>query len=285
MSPAEPQSTSARVVISEDLKSFEGILRIRTERSADDMVEFMSVDEKEIRDATASVTQTLKRFAKAIVDSMEDPSSVNNFLRELDLKLIAKDHDWREIFAGIAEKGDGYEPHKRVLIVKYLQYLSTRKRLLAHVLACRSALDDTGEHARYTPDSATGRGVREPEDLLDTASLSFAVPEEFERLQTGETVQLDLPQSGTVDLMLAKHTFRLSASDGLKLVSPDGTEQTLQAGRTMVGRHPECDVVTDRNFRDVSRVHVILEWNQEPRVRVTDLSTLGTFIPTRAISK
>lgn len=285
MTSTETHSSGAGFVISEDLKSFEAILRSRTERSADDMVEFMSVDEKEIRHAAASVTQTLKRFAKAIVDSMEDPSSVNDFLRELDIKLIAKDHDWREIFAGIAEKGDGYEPHKRVLIVKYLQYLSTRKRLLAHVLARRMSLDDTGEHARYRQDAAMERRVREADDMLETATLGFTVPDEFERLQTGESIQLDVPENSTVDLMLAKHVYRLSASGGLKLISPDGNEQPLKEGRTMIGRHPECDVVTDRNFRDVSRVHVIVEWNQEPRVRVTDLSTLGTFIPTDAISQ
>lgn len=249
------------------------------------MAEFMSVDVKEVRHSAASVTRILKRFAKAIVDSMDDPSSVNDFLRELDLKLIEKDHDWREIFAEVAGKGEDYEPHKRVLIVKYLQYLSTRKRLLAHVLAHRTALEDTDEQANHAQEPGMGQSSGKPEGILDTASLNLQVPEKFERLQMGESVQLDLPRGRTIDLMLGKRVYRLSGSDEPQLIAPDGTAHPLNEGRIMIGRHPECDIVTDRNFHDISRVHVIIEWNREPWVKITDLSTLGTFVPSSAISE
>lgn len=261
------------------------------------MGELMSIDVKEVRHTAASVTRILKRFAKAIVDSMDDPSNVNDFLRELDLKLIEKDHDWREIFAEVAGKGEDYEPHKRVLIVKYLQYLSTRKRLLAHVLAHRTALEDTDEQPNHTQEPGhaqepshaqepgMGQSSGKPEGILNAASLSVQVPEKFERLQMGESVQLDLPHGRTIDLMLARRVYQLSGSDEPKLIAPDGAAHPLNEGRNMIGRHPECDIVTDRNFHDVSRVHVIIEWNREPWVKVTDLSTLGTFVPSSAISE
>jgi hypothetical protein len=272
-------------VISEDLQSFEAALRRRSDRADEAMAEVLSIDVKEVRHAAASVTRILQRLAGAIVDATDDPSSVNDFLRELDLKLISRDHDWRGIFAEIAGKGEDYEPHKRVLIVKYLQYLSTRKRLLAHVLAHRTALEDTDEQANHAQEADMGRRSGKPEGALDAASLRVQAPEYFERLQMGESVQLDLPRGRTIDLLLARHVYRLSGSDESQLIAPDGTAHPLNEGRTMIGRHPECDIVTDRNFHDISRVHVIIEWNREPRVKVTDLSTLGTFVPGNAISE
>ena len=47
----------------------------------------------------------------------------------------------------------------------------------------------------------------------------------------------------------------------------------------MLGRHPESDVVIDRDFNDVSRAHAILEWHEGATVSNTDLSTRGTFVP------
>lgn len=283
LTPTEPNATAAGFVINKDLKAFEAVLRIRSDRPADSVVELMSVDAKEVRHAASSVTQTLKRFARAIVDSMDNPASINDFLRELDLKLIAKDHDWREIFAAISDKDTSYEPHKRVLVIKYLQYLSTRKRLLAHVLSRRSSLEDTGNHSRFSPGSHTSVD-QDMGGMLETADLGVLIPKNYERLQMGESVQLDLPEGSSFEIMLAKHVYRLSGSDTPQLTAPDGTAYALNEGRSMVGRHPECDIVSDRNYRDVSRVHIIIEWTGEPWIKVTDLSTLGTFVPTKMIS-
>lgn len=283
MTPTESHTPGQGFIVSPDLKAFEAVLRSRSDRPAESVVELMSVDPKEVRHAAASVTQTLKRFAGAIVKSMDNPAIVNNFLRELDLKLISKDHDWREIFAAISDKDTSFEPHKRVLIIKYLQYLSTRKRLLAHVLSRRTSLDDTGDHSKFSSGSHTDVDP-EVSSMLETADLGVLIPKNYERLQMGESVQLDLPEGTTFEIMLAKHVYRLSGGATPKLISPEGTEHALKEGRNMVGRHPECDVVSDRNYRDVSRVHIIVEWTGEPWVKVTDLSTLGTFVPTKMIS-
>lgn len=46
----------------------------------------------------------------------------------------------------------------------------------------------------------------------------------------------------------------------------------------MVGRHPESDVPIDQNFSDVSRAHLVVEWEGSERITVIDLSSRGSFI-------
>jgi len=280
LTPADLTPIGPGLQISEDPNVFEASLRKRSDRSAKTMAKLMSTNREDVRSAAETVTQILKRFAKAIANSMENSSSVNNFLQALDVKLISRDHDWREVFTEIKSRGTGYEPHKQVLIIKYLQYLSARKRLLDTVLSRRAALEDTDGLVNVELTSNSGDGVGEMARTNEAASFGVPLRPGYERLQIGESVQLALPHESSLDLILAKHEFQLMGADPPRLVAPDGSAHDLKEGRSTVGRHPECDIVVDANFHDVSRVHLIIEWSREPLVKITDLSSLGTFVPT-----
>ena len=61
------------------------------------------------------------------------------------------------------------------------------------------------------------------------------------------------------------------------LFDDENGEYSLQPGRNVLGRHPDSGVMVDAAYRDVSRMHAILEICVDGTVCITDLSSHGTF--------
>jgi len=227
-----------------------------------------------------TVTRILRRFAEAVVDSMERAEAADAFLRELDLRAISRDHDWRAVFASLRSSGEGDVARKRDALVKYLQYLSHRKRLLEYVAAGCADLEETDQHStitalalRFEPNAPPGSGER------------AAAPEGYLRLPLAESVELELDTRHPIPLMLAAREFRLEAGPPPALIDPRGERRVLARGRNMAGRHPESEVRVDRDFSDVSRAHVVMDWDGGRVLRLIDLSSRGTFVHESAIGE
>lgn len=257
------------------LDKFETRLSERTKVPPSKLSEFMGWPEERLKGESKIVSKILKRFAEAVVDSVESPNSADKFLKDLDLRSISRDHDWRAIFSTIRAQEAGYEGYKHAVLVKYLQYLSFRKRLIEYVVASRRGLEETDEYSditlfalRFRGESGDGR----------TVSHARAVDPSFVRLPLGESVDLELPRGHEINVMLAAHVYRLSGAHPPTLSDQHGVTYVLKKGRNMVGRHPEGDVVVDPNFGDVSRAHVIVEWDGDERIRLIDFSSRGTYV-------
>jgi hypothetical protein len=227
-----------------------------------------------------AVSKILKRLAAAVVDATEDIEHADKFLRDLDLRSISRDHDWSAILSTIREQEAGYEGYRRAVLVKYLQYLSFRKRLIEYLTASRRGLEDTDEYSDITL-FAMHFGAEQakagPHGRPGDAS--------FVRLPLGESVDLELPLGHDAGIMLAAHVYRLSGDRPPTFVNQNGVTYMLKTGCNMVGRHPEGDVVIDLNFSDVSRSHVILEWNGDAMVRLIDCSSRGTYVDRDALQR
>lgn len=262
------------------LSEFEARLNSRIKVPPRRLTEYFSWSDKAIKTEALHVTRILKRFAEAVVDSMENPASAGEFLQELDLKAISRDHDWRAIFMEIKEQTSEYEGHKRALLIKYLQYLSFRRKLLEFLYSRKTGLEETAEHlgvasslSRESPEGTRCEPAGREAMLYHPGSRGLV------RLSLGEPVEILFPEELKVDLMLAGHLFRLVGSKTPCLIDQNGVMYFLKEGRNMVGRHPESDVVIDPDFRDISRAHMIIEWDGDTALSITDLSTKGTFVP------
>lgn len=274
-----------------DLSHFERSLQARTKVPLDRLDQYLGLSDQDLRQEVHGVARILKRFAEAVSASVEDPTSAGDFVRELDLRSVSRDHDWRAIFTELREHGGGYEGHKRAAIVKYLQYLSFRRKLLGFIYARRAGLEQTDEFSELAL-SAVGfdRSFRSPPGFEgEDAAAEGEGPEgrrpTHMRLPLGEPVEIRLPPDANVELMLAGHMFRLVGTRLPSLVDQNGVMYFLKEGRNVVGRHPESDISVDPNFRDVSRAHLIVEWSGGEELTLTDLSTRGTFIASSAVQR
>ncbi len=268
----------------QELADFEKGLSARTKVPPERLEEFYAWSEARIRQEVDATARILKRFAEAVVNSMDDATSTNDFLQELDLQTIARDHDWRELFYSLRDQSSGFQGHKRALLVKYLQYLSFRKKLLSFIHAKKAGLDETCE--RWDP-SVVAQAEALQRAKASEAKKHEATQEsskEYVRLILGEPVRVLLPYGRKPELLLAGHLYRLMGTRTPCLVDQNGVMYFLKAGRNMVGRHPECDIIIDPNFRDVSRVHMIIEWAGHAEVTITDLSSRGTLVSAESVA-
>ncbi len=258
--------------------AFESRLALRTTVPAERLHEFLSWPIDKLRRESKHDSRMLKRIAEAVVNSMENFASTNVFLRDLDLKSISRDHDWRTIFSTMRAHETGHDGYKRTVFIRYLQYLSFRKRLLGYICSRKQGFNKldacADELTQYPSPPPMPAGDAGPVNGNGLCRLNG----EFRRMPMGEALEIPVGKGEKLDIMLAGHLFRIIGGHPPNLIDQDGVTYFLKDGRNMVGRHPESDVCIAQNLSDISRVHAIVEWQGSDRITVIDLSARGTYI-------
>ena len=269
----------------DEVDDFELRLSSRTKVPAERLGDLLGWDEDHVRQEAKVVSRILKRFAGAVVQSMEKPESMNNFLSELDLKSISRDHDWRTIFSTVrAHKGEDSERYKRAVLIKYLQYLSFRKRLLDFIHSRKAGLEETDELSvdlTHLPHAAPSK----QDSSVVRVGFAAAAMNGFARVPLGETVDVTLHDDDAFCFLLGRHRFELVGGARPYVIDTNGVTCFVRPGRNMMGRHPESDLAVDANFGDVSRAHLVLEWDGAERFRLMDLSSRGTWLRSTFLDK
>ena len=264
------------------LLAFEQRLSARVKVPAERMDGFMRLPHEKLRRECGVVSKVLKRFAAAVAAAMENPDNANSFLDELDLKAVTRDHNWRAIFSTLRSQEAGAESYKQAVLVNYLQYLGFRKRLLEFVYARRQGLEETDGYSELNVQLEQHQGLHAlPRISEQHSSDGGSTNAQFKRLVLGVPTEYRLEEGSHYDLLLAGHVFRLVGARPPCLLDQNGVMYFLRNGRNLAGRHPESDVAIDANFGNVSRAHLIIEWDGNVTVRLTDLSSRGTFVGCR----
>jgi hypothetical protein len=270
----------------DSIVSFESGLSARTKVPAERLGDFLGWNETRVRREARVVSGILKRFAEAVVQSMDDAESMNNFLIELDLKAISRDHDWRAIFSAVREhEGEESDQYKRAVLIKYLQYLSFRKRLLDFIHARKAGLEETDELCADLTQLPRSVESADEDSSIVRVGVAAAATDGFARMPLGETVEFALGAEEVFEFLLARHRFELVGGVHPYVVDRNGVTCFVRPGRNMVGRHPESDLTVDANFSAVSRAHLVLEWDGEQQFRMMDLSTGGTWLREKVLAK
>lgn len=124
-------------------------------------------------------------------------------------------------------------------------------------------------------------------DLAETRAFDHAVrglgrmgSDQYQRLPHNRTVTIDLARGERMELWLASYRYVLQlAKSSLQLIDAKGKVHLVFQGTSTVGRRGNNDLVTERDMGDISREHLIIDWEGGESVRLTDLSSLGTFVP------
>lgn len=100
---------------------------------------------------------------------------------------------------------------------------------------------------------------------------------EYKRLPKGETLELSLEPAEAFTLFVARHECAIVMRDHLFFIDSDGRETSLRSGKNIVGRDAAADIVMEAGMRDISRKHLVIESEGSEIVRVTDISSHGTW--------
>jgi len=258
------------------------------------MAERSAVPSKKITEMVRFSTDQLKKEARAIKDiekqfvsilskSIEDPSSINRALRELDPFTFSQDHTWREIIAALNEGDEEFNPVRRVALVKYMQYLSSRQEIIKYLYSERKTLLKEPDDKEV--DSTEFKDTLILENTLFEPKPGDKEGQNVERMPKGEAVTITLAHGEVIDIILSKHKCKIAEKDGIQFTDQAGRTYVLGRGRNIIGRDTVSNVIIEPSLRDVSRLHLVIENYGDNTLQLTDLSSHGTYIPIKFIEE
>lgn len=239
-------------------------------------------DNELLREAEA-IRAVEQRFAEALSGALEDITSVGPLLKNMEPSIISQDNGWRSIISALNGLDQIPETYKKIALVKYMQYLTSRQEVVKTLYANRRPRDAAQDRpviaeAVYRPTARFRETM-----LFNLNGVADLERQEisFSRLPKGETVEVSLEEDRAIDLLLAKHQCRILLRDRLLFVDQNGHDSELRMGRNIVGRDATSDVIMDADLRDVSRKHLIVESDGMQQIKLTDISSHGTSLPPR----
>lgn len=276
-----------RVLHFDSKADFEFALASRTEVPAGKIEELVRFEPRQLLDEASSVREVERHFVEVLSRSIQEPGSIGYLLREMDMKMFSQDHEWRGIMQALARQDSRFDDFKQLALVKYMQYLASRQDVLKGIYTHKSVPGSVEHDTEYGPETQFREtlifDMDEPHAGPEHHEAQGEEPARLVRLPRGESLRVKPPAGETMELVLSRHPFHVRTGAEPVLVNDDGSELALKPGRNVVGRHPDSDVMVSAAYRDVSRTHLILELEADGAVRLTDLSTHGTFVPARLL--
>ncbi len=262
---------------------FEFALAGRTCLPSAKIAALVDVPDADLLKEAADIKKAERRLAVALSGVLEDSRKINQVIKEVDLALISNDNDWRKIISALMAVPESFERYKKIALVKYMQYLVSRQEIVRSLHLHRQVHKDLENSHDFIADGGDG-------NPKETALFDFGTSEnasvngneaEFQRLPKGETLEVTLAPEEILRLFVARHECAIVLRDELLFIDADGRETSLRKGRNIVGRDSGADIVLEPKKRDISRKHLLIESEGTDVVRVTDISSHGTWVHPR----
>ncbi|RKZ38069.1 MAG: hypothetical protein DRQ37_00245 [Gammaproteobacteria bacterium] len=260
-------------------KEFEFALLGRTGLPASNFARLSESTETALLKEIDGIRQTEQRFVDVLSQSMEDPAVISRFMKNLDISSVSQDYEWRTVFGAVNALDDNHLQYKKAAHIKYMQYLTNRQEVIKRIYTSR--VQARGGLMEKSADNKRPEDEFKETAIFDLTTLAGTDKKdaEFSRLPKGETIEITLEPNEPVEVMLAKHRFSLIADGEIQFIRKAGDRCRLHPGKNIVGRDSSNDVIIDENLRDVSRKHLIIETEGNNLIRLTDISSMGTFVP------
>jgi len=265
------------------IEAFARDLASRTTLSAEASACLAALDRAALSAETARTVRAESAVRDRLSELIHHPDRATQILGALEPWLLARDRGWRELLVELQRLPPSYDQHKKLALVKFRQYLLTRRDALERLWR-------ELEERTLGPDGWPGEddlGAEQPFEptRCELAVVRSAALPHFVRLPRGLTVAVEVAGGG-FELRLASHAFRvLQRPGGAPVILDDnGARLTLREGLNMVGRALYNDAVIAAEFTDVSRRHLVVEVARGRVVSLRDLSSEGTFVPRECLA-
>jgi len=266
-----------RTVTFNGLVEFEFCLDSKTQYPVRRIAELIGLSGEALRRAAIDIRRVEKRFAGILSCSIEEPDSVGELLLEAEGKLFSQDHEWRDMVEVLAHKPPMYNPYKRILLIKYIQYLGSRQDVLRSLYGARRR--EPAPPPKAVSDQTKPACFSETAVFDQSEACAPDADPAFRALPRGQAVRVELRDGREMALRLAGEEFKLFPGPRFHLLDSAGRIHPLKTGPNVVGRHADNEVVTAPSQRSISRRHLLIEPLAFDAVKLTDLSSGGTFIP------
>jgi hypothetical protein len=266
------------------IADFEFCMSGRTSVPTSKITDLVNCSTKQLQKEAHTIKDIEKRFVAILSRSIEDPASISRSLKELDTSIFSQDHGWRTIIGALNERGDDLNPFRRIALVKYMQYLSSRQNIIKYLYS---------DKKKQTADKEDSNGAQKKgdqfkdtlifENILFNPNSDDAKNGEFQRMPKGETITTILKSGERIIVMLSKYKCEIEANGQLFFIDQTGKKHVLGKGQNTIGRDASGTVIIDSGLRDVSRMHLLIENLGNNSLELTDLSAHGTYIPSELL--
>lgn len=247
-----------------------------------DMVKFST---EQLKKEARTIKDIEKKFVTILSSSIEDPAGINRAIREIDPLIFSQDHGWREIVSALNAGGDELNEFRRIALAKYMQYLSSRQEIIKYLYNEKKKL------LKEPSDLDSAAASEFKETLLLDNTVFSETSEDVEKkvgnekMPKGEAVTVVMTQGEEIDILLSKHKCKISTKGGVSFTDQAGRKYDLKKGRNVVGRDTVSNVMMEPTLRDISRLHLVIENFGDNTLQLTDLSSHGTYIPSKFIQQ
>lgn len=251
-------------------------LSLRLEVPAHRIEDMAGMDAHGVQRELRHTRRSHQNAVDILVRAMETQTRLRYLWGLLDVGKVPEEHDWPSILFAVGAADNVSDAALRSVLTHYVHYLESRREIL----------DSLGREWRQA--ARRGSGVRPvvPDamragDANPAPSSRFTTRRNqlYARLPRRRAVNLDLKVRSEVPVYLARNRFLLKlVGDDVILSQQDGASWLLRPGRNMLGRSANCDVCLDSVNSDISRQHLLVEVIEGNQVRLTDLSSRGTYL-------
>ena len=262
------------------INDFDFCMTGRTSVPSKKIIEMVKFTTDQLKTEARTIKDIEKRFVSILSKSIEDTDSINLAMRELDPLIFSQDHSWRQIISALNAGDEELNPFRRLALVKYMQYLSSRQEIIKYLYSEKKKM-------MHEPNEAVSTSAEFKDTIILDNTLVEGTDEskdkEIERMPKGEAVTVSLKPNEEIDILLSKHKCKLAYKDKFEFTDQSGRTYKLHKGRNVIGRDSASNIIMEPRLRDISRLHLVIESYGDNTVQLTDLSSHGTSIPRRFI--
>ncbi len=260
-------SIGEKVLKFHSLGDFDFCLSGRTAVPSNKITEMVQWSTDELKKESKKIKGIEKHFVEILSRSIEDLDSINSAIRELDPLIFSHDHDWRTIIMSLHDGDEVFNKFRRIALVKYMQYLSSRQEIIKYLYSEKKKYREN----KAPPDQNNIASALAPENDAENNNR-------LERMPKGEVITIDIKNKEQIGLLLSKHECRLTGGEPITFTDETGSKYMLNKGQNTIGRDKVSDIIIDASFRDISRLHLIIDIDMDNHINLTDLSSHGSYI-------
>src|SRR3972149_10210244 len=232
------------------IADFEFCMAGRTSVPSSKITDLVKFSTDQLKKEARTIKDIEKRFVSILSKSIEDPTSINRAIRELDPLIFSQDHSWRDIISGLNSGDDALNPYRRIALVKYMQYLSSRQEIIKYLYNEKKQTHKVGADTN-TGDASEFKETLLLDNTVFEPSLDDIKEKTIERMPKGEAIAVVLTANEVIDILLSKHKSKLSAQNGIQFTDQAGRGYKLNKGRNLIGRDSGSNVMIEPGFGDV----------------------------------
>lgn len=266
------------LVLAEETIQFNSVADIafgmegRTAISSTKLSELFKLSVNQLEAHAKNIASTKQSLISILSNVSEDPDGLAQTMRQMDPQVFSQDRDWRQIVLALHEADDSLNPLRMTVLSKYVKYLYALEDTIEEICEDRKSAGESlvdNEDATFLP-----------KHIESASETGEQARNEFKRLPYDKEVSVKLLPGERMDVRLASYDYEIVASDDAVQFIEDGMGTILGRDGNMIGRGPNSTVKVDVTKKTISRSHLRIVIGDDHILKLTDLSTAGTFLST-----